>query len=36
MRLLQGQFADGDTIVIDAEAGQLVFRRVEIVTGARG
>jgi ATP-dependent Clp protease ATP-binding subunit ClpB len=35
MRLLQGHFADGDTIVIDAEDGQLAFKRVEVVAPAR-
>ena len=35
MRLLRGEFHDGDTIVIDAEDGHLAFERVEVVTPAR-
>jgi len=35
MRLLRGDFADGDTITIDAKAGQLEFKRAEVKPGAR-
>jgi hypothetical protein len=35
MRLLQGEFADGDTIIIDAENGQLTFKKLEVVGAAR-
>jgi ATP-dependent Clp protease ATP-binding subunit ClpB len=29
VRLLQGEFGDGDTVEVDAEGGQLSFRKVE-------
>ena len=29
MRLLRGEFHDGDTIVADARGGELEFRRVD-------
>jgi ATP-dependent Clp protease ATP-binding subunit ClpB len=34
LRLLEGDFADGDTIVVDADAGELVFRKVEAALAA--
>jgi ATP-dependent Clp protease ATP-binding subunit ClpB len=33
MRLLQGEFAEGDTVVVDAEDGELTFRRKEAREG---
>jgi ATP-dependent Clp protease ATP-binding subunit ClpB len=30
MRLLRGEFAEGDTVEVDAEAGDLVFRKAEL------
>jgi ATP-dependent Clp protease ATP-binding subunit ClpB len=36
MRLLQGDFHDGDTIVVEARAGQIEFRRAEAAVTAAG
>ena len=35
MRLLQGEFADGDTILLDAEEGRLAFKKSEAATAVR-
>ncbi len=34
MRLLQGEFHDGDTVVVDASDGALQFRKGEVLTAA--
>jgi ATP-dependent Clp protease ATP-binding subunit ClpB len=34
LRLLEGDFGDGDTILVDADAGELVFRRAEAAVAA--
>jgi ATP-dependent Clp protease ATP-binding subunit ClpB len=34
LRLLEGDFGDGDTIVVDADGGELVFRKVEAALAA--
>ncbi len=34
MRLLQGEFHDGDTVVVDAADGALQFHKGELVTAA--
>src|SRR3954453_22381704 len=34
LRLLEGDFADGDTIRVDAEGGELVFRKAEAAVAA--
>jgi ATP-dependent Clp protease ATP-binding subunit ClpB len=36
MRLLQGQFHDGDTIIIDVQDGQLAFQRQEAAAAVAG
>ena len=30
MQLLEGRFGEGDTVEVDAEGGQLVFRKQEV------
>ena len=32
LRLLKGDFRDGDTIVVDAEGGQITFKRAEVAS----
>ncbi len=32
MRLLKGEFRDGDTIVVDADGGQITFKRAEVAS----
>ena len=34
LRLLEGDFAEGDTILVDAQDGELVFERTEEATAA--
>jgi ATP-dependent Clp protease ATP-binding subunit ClpB len=34
LRLLEGDFADGDTVKVDAEGGELVFRKAETAIAA--
>jgi ATP-dependent Clp protease ATP-binding subunit ClpB len=31
LRLLEGEFADGDTVLVDARDGELVFEKAEVV-----
>ena len=34
LRLLEGDFAEGDSVVVDAEGGELVFRKAEAALAA--
>jgi hypothetical protein len=34
MRLLEGDFAEGDTVLVDAQDGQLVFEKARSVAAA--
>jgi ATP-dependent Clp protease ATP-binding subunit ClpB len=34
LRLLEGDFGEGDTVVVDAEGGELVFRKAEAALAA--
>ena len=34
LRLLEGEFADGDTVLIDSRDGEIVFEKASAVTAA--